>query len=165
MPGTLSALSHIIHTTFLWGEDHCYLHLQTRKWDQKGHLSSCSRSHIQAVWRWNLMSHTAPPLKSSLQSPLSYKGCLDHRLAKRPNLWALWVRASPHTQPQAASCSLLPCLHLCLWGSLNRLASASHAHLTLSISLPYFHIVSLSPHTHTQTCPYSLHTIRLKMSW
>ena len=40
-------------------------------------------------------------------------------------------------------------LSLGLWGSPNRLASASHAHLTLSILLPYFHIVSLSIHTHT----------------
>ena len=42
-------------------------------------------------------------------------------------------------------------LSLGLWGSPNRLASASHAHLTLSILLPYFHIVSLSMHTHTHT--------------
>ena len=33
-------------------------------------------------------------------------------------------------------------------GSPNRLASASHTHLTLSILLPYFHIVSLSAHTY-----------------
>ena len=44
--------------------------------------------------------------------------------------------------------ALTASLSLSLWGSLNRLASASHAHLTLSILLPYFHIVSLSAHTH-----------------
>ena len=95
------------------------------------------------------MAHAAVPLKSSsLQRPVSpHKGRLHHRQAEQPAV-SVGRRLACHRACHILLLFAALSLSLGLCRSLSGLVSTSHAHSTLSVLLPYFHIVSLSAHTH-----------------
>lgn len=83
----------------------------------------------------------------------SYKGCLDHRPAKQPYLWALGtsltlteLRASPPALATPACISVSGSLGLRLSRSASRL-TLTHSAFCYSFS----HCLSLHTHTHTYT--------------
>lgn len=95
------------------------------------------------------MAYAAVPLKSSsLQRPVSpHTGRLHHRQAKQPAV-SVGTRLASHRTWHILLLVAVLSLSLDLCRSLSGLASTSHAHSTLSVLLPCFHIVSLSAHTH-----------------